>query len=419
MRIAYLSYEYPPDSTNGGIATYVGQAARTMAERGHDVEVFASSGRRQCRLERQGVIEHWVRETDSHDFAIAAGHIFAQRHAERRFDVLEGPEYHADARVAVDLVPDIPLVVKMHTPSLIILSLNARSRFQVYLQHLLGSGRGVAAALLRRRSLPPISFVPPLVKVGQKWNQMEAAHALRADIVASPCHDLCSYARKAWKVPDSAIRHCPYPYTPAKELLALGPRADGRKIGFFGRLEKRKGIEVIAKAIPAIAKAVPDARFCFVGDVLRRAASSIYYDEWMRSQMPRYADRLEFLGKYSLEQMPEAYGSVDICVFPSLWENFPNVCLEAMSAGKAIVASSAGGMREMLDYGRVGRLIQPADYESLARDVIALLKHPLDRASLGELARSRVMERYNGQVIGEKMENIYLEAIERKAARRN
>ena len=186
---------------------------------------------------------------------------------------------------------------------------------------------------------------------------VESNHARQASIVAPPCNDLCDHARLVWKIPENAIRLAPHPYTPAPALLQLQPRAEGFTVGFVGRLEKRKGIETLVAAIPSVLNAVPEAKFRFIGTVLNHPASGIPYDKWIRLRLPKHTDRLEFSGKYPLERMVEAYDSLDICVFPSLWENFPNVCLEAMAAGRAIIAGSAGGMAEMLDRCRVGRLM--------------------------------------------------------------
>jgi glycosyltransferase involved in cell wall biosynthesis len=102
-------------------------------------------------------------------------------------------------------------------------------------------------------------------------------------------------------------------------------------------------------------------------------------------------------------------------VYPSLWENFPNVCLEAMSAARAVIGSSAGGMAEMLDEGACGRLVDPHDYKNLARQIISLLDSPRERIRLGQLARSKVLSAYNEEHIGEATENIYLEAIRLKS----
>jgi len=186
-------------------------------------------------------------------------------------------------------------------------------------------------------------------------------------------------------------------------------------VGFVGRLERRKGIETLTAAIPSILAAVPEAKMRFIGTTLSHPESGIAYDKWIQHKMPDHANSLEFAGKYPLDRMAEAYDTLDICVFPSLWENFPNVCLEAMSAGRAVVASRAGGMFEMLDRGRVGRLITPGDSASLAREIIFLLKTPAERIRLGEAARKRVLDTYNENLIGQMMERIYREAIHRKA----
>jgi glycogen synthase len=414
MRIAYISYEYPPDSNNGGIATYVAQVARMMARRGHEVEVFASSPRRFGCFESNGFVEHWIQETNRQLFGIVAGYIFAARHAEKPFDVLEGPEYNADARKAVELKPTVPLVVKMHTPSLMLETLNAPAGARKYFDNMYRNFRGLAASLIKRKPIQPFYFIPPSLREAKNWDRMEATHARVADIVAPPCQDLCDHAKVVWKVSEGAIRLAPHPFTPPKGFLELQPKAEGLTVGFVGRLEKRKGIETLVAAIPSVLNAVPEAKFRFIGAVQNHPASGIPYDKWIRLRLPKHTDRLEFAGKYPLERMVEAYDSLDICVFPSLWENFPNVCLEAMAAGRPIIASSAGGMAEMLDDGGVGRLIASRDSVSLAREIISLLIAPAERIRLGELARKRVLETYNDGVIGEMMERIYHEAIDRK-----
>ena len=414
MRIAYISYEYPPDSSNGGIATYVAQAARMMARRGHEVEVIAASPIRQGRFEVQGILVHWIQKCNWQDFGDLAGHVFAARHAEKPFDVLEGPEYNADARKAIELVPDVPLVVKMHTPSSIIAKLNAPAGFRPYFRNIRRNFRVLTASIAKGKPLQPFSFTQPVPQEVRDWDRVEAAHARKANIVAPPCKDLCDYAKSTWKISEEAIRLAPHPYLPTNDFLRLQPRSQGFTVGFVGRLERRKGIETLAAAIPAVLKAVPEAKFRFIGTILDHPASGICYDQWIRRRMPNLNGSLEFVGKCPLDKMADAYASLDICVFPSLWENFPNVCLEAMSAGRAVIASKAGGMAEMLDHGRVGRLIASGDSVSLAREIIFLLKKPDERIRMGEMARKRVLESYNECVIGEMMERIYCEAIELK-----
>jgi hypothetical protein len=114
-KIAFISYEYPPDTAYGGIATYVNQAARMLVARGHRVEVFAGSPDREGVRTEEGVRVHRVRVPDQRSFAEPIGMSFAARHSIEKFDVLEGPDYATDAREALRLVPEIPFVLKLHT----------------------------------------------------------------------------------------------------------------------------------------------------------------------------------------------------------------------------------------------------------------------------------------------------------------
>jgi len=410
MRIAYISFEYPPDSANGGIATYVGQAARMMAVRGHEVEVFAASPAREESLVENGVRVHWIKETDRERFGERIGPVFAARHAESPFDVLEGPDYSADARRAVELVPDVPLVLKMHTPMLMVFRLNRPRDLHGALVNALRQGKRMVASLMRGQ-WPRFTLERPAMQWAMDWNCVERAHAGRAALIATPSRDLGEFAVKEWGIPRDRIRYAPYPYTPAPAFLEATQRGDGRTVGFIGRLERRKGIEDLAQAIPRVLGVVPEARFRFIGAIGKHQESGRPYDAWIREKVgPRAAAQLDFVGRIEPDRIGATLAKLDVVALPSLWENFPNVCLEAMAAGRAIVGSKAGGMREMLDEGRCGMLVSPQNPAALAHAILKLLQAPEERRRLGDLARQRVLEVYNERVIGELYEEIYGEA---------
>lgn len=416
MRIAYISYEYPPDTAHGGIATYVAQAARMMAVRGHQVEVFAASPTRQETTASDGVVEHWLRNPEPASFPDAAGSAFAARHAAHPFDVLEGPDWRADARVAVSLVPSVAFVLKMHTPSVVLDQLNFSQRLKPRLRFALWHTAVFGPAPARKILSPVANYLRGRDDRNPSY-RMEREHARRADIVAPPCHDLCAFAAEYWGIAAEAVRFASHPYCPAAEFLAIPTQPKGKVIGFVGRLERRKGIEVLAAAIPSILAADPAATVRLIGQVLQHA-SGVPYDKWLQRELGSFADRVEFVGKVPLHRMPDVYADLDICVFPSLWENFPNVCLEAMAAGRAIVAGNGGGMREMLDGGKCGIIVPAGNHTALAAAVRSLLRAPEERSRLGQLARDRVLSEYNTDVVGTRMEAVYQAAIERAAFRR-
>lgn len=410
MRLAFISFEYPPDSCNGGIATYTHQAAIMMRERNWDVEVFAASPIRSCSRLEDGVLVHWIQETDSELFAIAAGKAFSERHRIAPFDVLEGPEYCADARIAKELVPGMPLVVRMHTPTRLIWNLNSFKNEPNLVSETLKALRHLVASILKRKRPNFDWFFSS--RLGDKIDEIEKKHAKKADVVVPLSMDLKNYAIKKWGIKTSKISMCPNPYTPSSRLLEISPnRGGGKVVAFIGRLERRKGIEILAKAIPLVCRFYPDVTFRFIGAAEIHPELGCKYDVWLRMVCKDCLDQIQILGKIPLDEMPQVYREVDICVFPSLWENFPNVCLEAMSAARAIIGSSAGGMRDMLDGGYAGMLVKPKDYRKLADCIIQLLRNPIHRAELGLVARNRLLNEYSRKVVGQKMEKIYRLAI--------
>lgn len=410
FRIAFVSFEYPPDSSFGGIATYVAQAAQLLLNRGHHIEVFASSLTRNETVEENNIVVHWIKESNRNDFPIVAGHRIAIRHSEHPFDVIESPEYYADGFKAIELVPDLPLVVRLHTPSRMIINMSW-SHSKSYPLMRIGKLCSAFIKILLNKS-GAIPKVNPI----QYWQQidlLEKQFTQKANRVVALCNDLKVFAERDWKIASSQIRICPNIYHPRPELLAIKPSSTSKTIGFFGRLERRKGVDLWVKAIPAILKKFPNTRFRFVGKSLNYA-QGLPYDVWIRQTLKEYMSNIDIVDHVTLDEMPKQYDLVDICVFPSRWENFPNVCLEAMSAAKAVIGSKHGGMAEMLPNREVGLLVDPFITSELISASCYLLENQEARIQMGLNARERVLKMYNPNVIGEQMEQIFKEAIEHK-----
>jgi glycosyltransferase involved in cell wall biosynthesis len=138
--------------------------------------------------------------------------------------------------------------------------------------------------------------------------------------------------------------------------------------------------------------------------------------EYIKDLLQPYLESIEFTDQVPLNQLPSIFASTDICVFPSLWDNFPFICLDAMSAGRGVVASNAGGTAEMLNTPEVGRLVSPKSPQEIAQSVVELLQDPPLRVKLGAAARQRVLEEYNVSRVGDLVEASYRRAIERKKA---
>ena len=140
----------------------------------------------------------------------------------------------------------------------------------------------------------------------------------------------------------------------------------------------------------------------------------IIYCLYLQRKLKALDDVLEFHDQVPLDQIATVFASTDICVFPSIWDNFPNVCLEAMSAARGVVGTHTGGMREMLHQNTAGRIIPPRQPHKIAEAVLELLQNPHLRMKLGQAARDRIITKYNAETIGALQEASYMRAIQRR-----
>jgi glycogen(starch) synthase len=422
MNIAFISYEFPPDTADGGIATYVYQASSMLHSRGHHVEVFAGSRTRTGSTTENGVMVHRIRAKDNDMFAHDAGAAFVQRHHTVHFDVLEGPDYSADAREAVRLAPDIPLVVRLHTPSILLLRLN------YYESSLRGKLRFAVSALRKGRAstwgygraLAVYRELRRQIRIGRHMrhaDRRERAHAALADELCSPSLSLRELIAQLWGVEAGRISHVPYAFTPSTSLLSIAADSMTNVVTFLGRLEVRKGVLDLAQAIPLVIRRHPAVRFQFVGPSEDSPKRGMAMKDYLHHELRAHHAAVEFPGPVPPDQVPGVLAGTDICVFPSLWENFPCVCLEAMAAARGIVGSAAGGMSEMLEEGVAGMLVRPRSPKAIAAAINDLLDDPARRVALGTIARRRLLTEYNIERIGSLHEASYSRAISRRQAR--
>ena len=408
MHIAFISYEYPPDTAAGGIATYIKQAALTLLQRGHRVEVFAGSDTREGVENEDGILVHRIQnpsaESDgTKDFSERVAPVFAQRHRAAPFDVLEGPEYRAEARAAVKLVPDIPLVVKLHTPTYLLRAMNTELYGPV--RRALSTAKSVL-----KRERPFYDYRPE--------EDGERSHCLDADEVAAPSRTIGELVARMWDLDRERMAVYPLFYVPSPALLQVPVETHTNTVTYYGRLEMRKGVVDLADAIPLILKKCPQANFRFVGRSLTSPKMGLDMKAFLAQKLSPHSEAVQLLDPITLDEIPTLLCGTDICVFPSLWESFGYTCLESMSAGRGVVATDPSGMAEMLRDGDTdfGRLVPPRSPGEIARAVVDLLQNPEQRMRFGASARQRVLEQYSLSRVGAEQEASYGRAIQRRAA---
>ncbi|KLO63153.1 GDP-mannose-dependent alpha-(1-2)-phosphatidylinositol mannosyltransferase [Dermacoccus sp. PE3] len=154
-------------------------------------------------------------------------------------------------------------------------------------------------------------------------------------------------------------------------------------IAFLGRMnEPRKGLDVLVRALPQIARSYPGVRLLVAGPGER--------DEVIKAVPEQMRERIEFLGMISDAEKASLFRSVDLYVAPNTGgESFGIILVEALSAGVPVVASDLEAFARVLDGGRCGVLFRTGDEGDLARRVTALLDDPHRRADLARRGAER------------------------------
>ena len=175
----------------------------------------------------------------------------------------------------------------------------------------------------------------------------------------------------------------------------------GKRIITIGRILPQKGQIYLVKAMPAILAQHPDATLDIVGDGPLRAELE------QQVSILGIHQAIRFLGVRS--DVPELLASSDVFAFPSLWEGLGIVMLEALAAGVPVVASNIAVLREIVDDGQQGLLVQPQNPQALAQGIIRLLADPDERRSMGRSGRQKMIERFDINVAMNKWRDLYQE----------
>jgi glycosyltransferase involved in cell wall biosynthesis len=163
--------------------------------------------------------------------------------------------------------------------------------------------------------------------------------------------------------------------------------ADRRRVVFAGRVVLPKGIAVLIRAARAV-----DAEFVVCGD------------GWRLEEMRRLAkrtgvhDRVQFKGWLGSEELAGELANASVVAVPSIWpEPFGLVGIEAFAAGRPVVASATGGMRDWLEHDVNGLAVEPGDADALARALRELLADPARAQALGAAGKAMAERRFSAE----------------------
>ncbi len=160
-------------------------------------------------------------------------------------------------------------------------------------------------------------------------------------------------------------------------------------IGFVGELREKKGMKTLLSAYAQACKKCA-ATLLIVG-VIRQGEDKQAFDEFV-SANPNL--KIIVTGYIAPSDLPSYYSLMDVFVHPSIHDGMPNAILEAMACERAIIATPAGGTKDMIEDGKNGMLVNINDEDMLAEKILELLDNPEKRENLGKSARESVIKKF-------------------------
>jgi len=180
------------------------------------------------------------------------------------------------------------------------------------------------------------------------------------------------------------------PHTCREVRAELGIASDAFVVGIFSRLHPWKGQSVLLDAVARM----PGVHALVVGGALFSGEAPYELELRARAELPSYAGRVHMLG--ARDDVPRLLAACNVVVHASvLPEPFGRVLVEAMLAGRPVIASNAGGVPEVVTDGETGVLVPPGDARALGEALDALRRDAARTAAMAQRGAARARERFS------------------------
>jgi glycosyltransferase involved in cell wall biosynthesis len=234
----------------------------------------------------------------------------------------------------------------------------------------------------------------------------------RTDLRIAVSRDIMRLRLEHEKTPASKIRVIPNAVDPSvfeieqhrrdekRQDLGLG---DSLTVGTVGRLIDAKSYDLLLEVARDVCSKRPDVRFVLVGDGPLREQL-----EKMRTSLG-LVDNVLMLGQRS--DIPELMAAMDLYIITSKREGLPVTLIEAMMAGKPIIATGVGGIVDTLSDGENGIIVEPGDKDAITRAILQTAEDPEAMRRLGVRARATAVDEYSPRRVLARIEKIYEELL--------
>jgi glycosyltransferase involved in cell wall biosynthesis len=203
----------------------------------------------------------------------------------------------------------------------------------------------------------------------------------------------------------------------ADKFFGLGDRSQPDRILFAGVIIPRKQVLELLQAMVEIRRCIPTAQLLLAGDSKDPVNGGRYFAELQEFiDREQLGENVRFLGSLSEDQLLEEYVRCSLLVLPSVQETAPMVIMQAMAAGKAVVATRVGGIPSLVENGQTGLLVNGGDVPALAEAITGLLQDNALRIAMGKKGRELAERRFRAKAVAEKTRDVYVRLADRAVA---
>lgn len=394
LKICFISQDYPPGPV-GGIAVWTQTLATALAVRGHEISVVTRNAAHPRVDFEAGVWVHRIPQRHHlgreyprlpdlsglvSDWAFSAHDEVLRIRARRGLHLVSAPIWDVEG-VACLADGTLPVVTSLHSTYKLVLPSKRKWQDDETYRRLHVDKLIAAEAWMLQRSFLILGNSAAIVR------DIEAAYGLALD--------------------PARLRVVPHGLAP-EAPAALPPRGMGTRILFVGRFETRKGIDILASAIPRVLEMQPDSHVVLVGDPdVDEDGRGPTHRPAIEALVARFPGRVEMTGMLPRAALVEEYARADIFVAPSRYESFGLIFLEAMMHGAACVGTRVGGIPEVIEDGATGLLVPPDDPAALAAALCRLVQDSPLRQRLGAAGLAAYRSRFSAARMAELVEDSF------------
>ncbi|QAT41124.1 glycosyltransferase family 4 protein [Clostridium sp. JN-9] len=381
MKILMLSWEYPP-KTVGGLSTHVYNLCQSLKDEGNEVHVVTCE-EENAVLEQvdKGVFVHRVipYKLDTEDFTKWVMHLnFAIIEEASKlintyggFDLIHAHDWLTTySAKCLKWIYKIPMVSTIHATEY-----GRNGGIRTELQKYISSAEWMLA--------------------NESWKIVTCSSFMKKQV----CELFSVQEDKVWIIPNGVNAvNIEEDLSEFRKKYAL----DNEKIVLFiGRHVFEKGIQILIDTVPGILKSYPNAKFVIAG---KGPMTEELEDRVCKMGLK---EKVLFSGYMNDEERDKLYKVSNAAVFPSLYEPFGIVALEAMAAGCPVVVSNTGGLSEIVQHKLNGLKVTPGSCDNLRDSILEILSNDKLAEQFKENGLNSVKEKYEWHKVAELTMEMY------------